>query len=118
MNAAVRLTRRGFAAGAAAGGLTIGVFLRRARAAGANAPMGVPNEPGPFRPDAFIRIDTAGKTTLVMPQVEMGQGVYTSLAAVLAEELDADWANVTLEAAPPPSSRPTMSRSRITKTSP
>ena len=34
---------------------------------------------GKFAPNAFIRIDEAGKTTLVMPQVEMGQGVYTSI---------------------------------------
>lgn len=56
---------------------------------------------GEFSPNAFIRIDGAGKTTLVMPQVEMGQGIYTAVAMILAEELDADFARVTLEAAPP-----------------
>jgi isoquinoline 1-oxidoreductase beta subunit len=56
---------------------------------------------GKFAPNAFIRIDTTGKTTLVMPQVEMGQGVYTSIAMILAEELDADLAQVTLQHAPP-----------------
>src|SRR6266851_8751539 len=54
-----------------------------------------------FAPNAFIRIDHAGKTTLVMPQVEMGQGVYTAVAMILADELDADFAAVTLEHAPP-----------------
>src|SRR6266853_913020 len=54
-----------------------------------------------FAPNAFIRIDPAGKTTLVMPQVEMGQGVYTSVAMILAEELDADYQQVVLEHAPP-----------------
>jgi isoquinoline 1-oxidoreductase subunit beta len=54
-----------------------------------------------FAPNAFIRIEPSGRTTLVMPQVEMGQGVYTSLALILAEELDADYAQVTLEHAPP-----------------
>jgi isoquinoline 1-oxidoreductase beta subunit len=34
---------------------------------------------GPFAPDAFIRIDRAGKVTLIMPQAEMGQGVYTAM---------------------------------------
>jgi isoquinoline 1-oxidoreductase beta subunit len=57
-------------------------------------------QPGGFAPNAFIRIDPAGKTTLVMPQVEMGQGVYTSVAMILAEELDADFAKVKLEHAP------------------
>src|ERR1700730_13112186 len=68
-----------------------------------------PNEPvqppdateGKFAPNAFICIDRAGHTTLVMPQVEMGQGVYTAIAMILAEELDADFPHVTLEHAPP-----------------
>src|SRR6266446_2464119 len=67
-----------------------------------------PNEPvqpaddttGKFAPNAFIRIDEAGHTKLVMPQVEMGQGIYTAVAMILAEELDADFAQVTLEHAP------------------
>jgi isoquinoline 1-oxidoreductase beta subunit len=74
-----------------------------------NLPAHAVNEPeqppdstaGKFAPDAFIRIDHAGKTTLVMPQVEMGQGVYTAVAMILAEELDADFGQVTLEHAPP-----------------
>jgi isoquinoline 1-oxidoreductase beta subunit len=56
---------------------------------------------GKFAPNAFIRIDETGKTTLVMPQVEMGQGIYTALAMILAEELDADYAQVVLQHAPP-----------------
>src|ERR1019366_4650094 len=72
-----------------------------AEAAVPNVSQGVPIEPGPFSPNAFIRIDSAGKTTLVMPQVEMGQGVFTSISMILAEELDADWNNVAVEAAPP-----------------
>jgi isoquinoline 1-oxidoreductase beta subunit len=56
---------------------------------------------GKFAPNAFIRIDPAGKTTLVMPQVEMGQGIYTAVAMILAEELDADYPQVVLEHAPP-----------------
>jgi isoquinoline 1-oxidoreductase beta subunit len=55
---------------------------------------------GKFAPDAFIRIDRSGRTTLVMPQVEMGQGVYTAIAMILAEELDADFNKVLLEHAP------------------
>lgn len=56
---------------------------------------------GKFAPNAFIRIDETGRTVLMMPQVEMGQGVYTSIAMILAEELDADWAKVSVLHAPP-----------------
>lgn len=56
---------------------------------------------GKFAPNAFIRIDETGRTILIMPQVEMGQGTYTSISAVLAEELDADWGKVEVQHAPP-----------------
>jgi isoquinoline 1-oxidoreductase subunit beta len=55
----------------------------------------------PFSPNAFIRIDRAGNVVLTIPQVEMGQGIYTSLAMILAEELDAAFDRVSVEAAPP-----------------
>src|SRR5260370_29091739 len=54
-----------------------------------------------FAPDACIRIDHSGKTTLVMAQVEMGQGVYTAVAMSLGDELDADFSQVALLHAPP-----------------
>ena len=54
-----------------------------------------------FVANAFIRIDKSGKTTLVIPQAEMGQGIYTAIAMIIAEELDADLAQVVLEHAPP-----------------
>src|SRR5947207_9172936 len=57
--------------------------------------------PAPFAPNAFIRVATDGGITLIMPQVEMGQGIYTAVAMILAEELDADFSKVTLEHAPP-----------------
>src|SRR5882757_7238677 len=55
---------------------------------------------GKFAPNAFIRIEENGRTTLVMPQVEMGQGIYTGVATILAEELDADLSSIVLEHAP------------------
>ena len=68
----------------------------------ANEPEQAPDgTAGQFAPNAFIRIDHSGKTTLVMPQVEMGQGIYTAVAMILAEELDADFSQVVLEHAPP-----------------
>ena len=94
-----QVSRRHVLTGSLAGGFLLAFHL----------PLRAANEPtqppdvtdGKFAPNAFIRIDAAGKTTLVMPQVEMGQGVYTAVAMILAEELDADFAQVTLEHAPP-----------------
>ena len=54
-----------------------------------------------FAPNAFIRVAGDGKITLIMPQVEMGQGTYTSVSMILADEMDADWAQVTVDHAPP-----------------
>jgi isoquinoline 1-oxidoreductase beta subunit len=67
-----------------------------------NEPVQPADHPdGQFTPSAFIRSDKAGKTTLVIPQAEMGQGVYTAIAMILAEELDADFAQVAITHAPP-----------------
>src|SRR5690348_6822253 len=85
---------------AAGGGLLLGFYTPFADAA-ASAANAAPATGRSFAPDAFIRIDRAGKITLVMPQVEMGQGVYTSLSMILAEELDAAFPMVEVEAAPP-----------------
>src|SRR5260370_4829454 len=54
-----------------------------------------------FAPNAFIRISRDGVVTMVMPMVEMGQGIYTSMATLLAEELEVDLNRVRLEHAPP-----------------
>jgi isoquinoline 1-oxidoreductase beta subunit len=51
--------------------------------------------------DAFIRIDRAGRVTLIMHKVEMGQGTYTSMPMLLAEELEVDLDHIQLEPAPP-----------------
>ncbi|MGC1596170.1 MAG: molybdopterin cofactor-binding domain-containing protein, partial [Candidatus Acidiferrales bacterium] len=47
-----------------------------------------------IEPNAFITIGPSGEVRLVITRSEMGQGVRTSLAMILAEELDADWARV------------------------
>src|SRR5580692_8204505 len=92
-------SRRAVVKAGLAGGLVLALHLPL-RAA--NEPEQPPDNPaGQFAPNAFIRIDHAGKTTLVMPQVEMGQGVYTAISMILAEELDADFSKVALEHAPP-----------------
>jgi len=94
-NEAAALSRRMLLKAAAGGGLLLGFQVPLARAA--DAPAGG----GAFAPNAFIRIDRLGQITLIMPQVEMGQGVYTSHAMILAEELDARFDRVAVDAAPP-----------------
>jgi isoquinoline 1-oxidoreductase beta subunit len=65
---------------------------RRALAVGPN--------PAVFAPNAFLRIGADGSVTIIAKHLEMGQGSYTGIATVLAEELDADWAKVRVESAP------------------
>jgi isoquinoline 1-oxidoreductase subunit beta len=95
----LRPSRREFIKSAAATGFLLAFYVP-ARAV--NEPEQVPDDTkGKFAPNAFIRIDKTGMTTLVMPQVEMGQGIYTGVAMILAEELDADVSKIVLEHAPP-----------------
>jgi isoquinoline 1-oxidoreductase beta subunit len=90
-------SRRGFlqAGAAAGGGLMLSLSLpfanHEAEAADADG----------FTPNAFIRIGTDGQIVLTMPYVEMGQGTYTSIAMLIAEELEVDLKQVRLEHAPP-----------------
>src|SRR4030088_1494077 len=94
------VSRRVLLSGGLAGGFLLALHLPL-QALAANEPGQPPDDTsGKFAPNAFIRIDSAGKTTLVMPQVEMGQGIYTGVAMILAEELDADFSSVVLEHAP------------------
>src|SRR5216683_4767061 len=91
------LSRRRFvqAGAAAGGGLMLSVSLPFANgSAGAAAGDG-------FAPNAFIRIDGDGQIVLTMPYVEMGQGTYTSIPMLIAEELEVDLKQVRVEHAPP-----------------
>lgn len=107
------LTRRTFlkVSFTAGGGLLIGSYLEGCTmpqpsptTAPTQAPTPVPTstvvpEP-PFEPNLFVRIDADGSVTLTIHRSEMGQGVRTALAMILAEELEADWARVRVEQAP------------------
>jgi isoquinoline 1-oxidoreductase beta subunit len=93
-------SRRALLGGGMAGALVLAFHLP-AQAAGIEPDTAADDTRGKFAPNAFIRIDHTGVTTLVMPQVEMGQGVYTSIAMILAEELDAAYDQIVLEHAPP-----------------
>jgi len=78
----------------AGGGLLIGFYLPIGKEAPAAMPAGV------FAPNAFVRIAPDETVTVVVNHSEMGQGVYTSLPMLLADELDADWTKVRFEPAP------------------
>ena len=54
-----------------------------------------------FMPNTFIRIGGDGQVILTMPYVEMGQGTYTSISMLIAEELEVDLEQVRLDRAPP-----------------
>jgi len=85
------LLRAGVALG---GGLLVGFrWPAGARAA-------APGPAGDFAPSAWVRIAPDGRVTVIVNKAEMGQGVCTSLAMLLAEELDADWSRVGFEFAP------------------
>jgi len=85
------------ASAASTGGLLLGWFQAGPRVAAAAA-KGASTE---FAPNAFIRIGKDGRVTLIMCQVEMGQGTYTSMSMLLAEELEVGLDQVKLEHAPP-----------------
>jgi isoquinoline 1-oxidoreductase beta subunit len=78
------------------GGLMLGCYLPHGKhIEEASAESG-----GTFMPNAFIRIGSDGKVTIIVNKSEMGQGVYTSLPMLVAEELEVDWTKIKVEAAP------------------
>ena len=91
------LSRRRFLQGGA--GLTLG-FCLPVMAAAAAGKSGVTAAPaGSFEPNAFLRIGADNSVTVMSKHLEMGQGTYTGLATILADELDADWKHVRVEGA-------------------
>lgn len=97
---AFQTTRRGFLKGGA--GLALAIVAPTVALAEVGGPghAGSAMVDGEFSPNAFLRIGTDGTVTVVSKHLEMGQGVYTGLATLVAEELDADWSRVTVEGAP------------------
>src|SRR5215468_4462557 len=92
------ISRRTFLASSAVagGGLLLGGVFRPSLALAAKSNAGGE----PIALNAWVRIGTDDIVTLIVSQAEMGQGVLTTLAAVLAEELGADWKRVRLENSP------------------
>src|SRR5882762_5915852 len=95
-----RLSRRQLlSVGAAAGGGFLIGWHRdpRPRVLAAAGPA----TPAAFAPNAFLRIGRDGRVTVIVCQVEMGQGTYTSMPMLLAEELEVGLDQVQIEHAPP-----------------
>src|SRR5256885_12067674 len=92
---------------AAGGGLLLGYRVEGGqRAASTAATASTPGAISPgFAPNAFIRIGPDGAITLIMPQVEMGQGTYTSMPMLLAEKVAVAPDQIRLEHAPPDDKR-------------
>jgi isoquinoline 1-oxidoreductase subunit beta len=78
----------------AGGGLVIALYLPPANRVAAQQTA------ASFAPNAFLRIGPDDSVTMIVNHSEMGQGVYTALPMLVAEELDADWSKVRVESAP------------------
>ena len=81
-------------------------FIKIAAGTGVGLIIGVELSPTPakavaaFAPNPFVRIAPDNTVTVIIKHLEMGQGTYTGLSTILAEELDADWSQVRAESAP------------------
>jgi isoquinoline 1-oxidoreductase subunit beta len=98
MTEIVNLSRRRFlkTSALAGGGLVLGVCLPKLRSSARAADEKVRS----FAANAFVRVGTDDWVTVVVNHSEMGQGPYTSIPMLVAEEMDADWSKVRFEAAP------------------
>jgi len=90
MNTIVNVSRRDFLKGS--GALVLGVALPASSFAQIKGQT--------FTPNAFVRIGTDNTVTVIVKHLEMGQGTYTGLPTLVAEELDADWPQIRAEGAP------------------
>ena len=102
--AGLSVTRRAFLQKSAqvGGGLTLALMIPGCAEDQTEAPQ---SEALLFEANAFVSIGTDNKVTVIIKHVEMGQGAYTGLATLVAEELDADWDQVFTESAPADSQR-------------
>ncbi|HAV74478.1 MAG TPA: twin-arginine translocation pathway signal protein, partial [Limnobacter sp.] len=102
MSIVTKVSRRDFLKAGA--GLTLAVsipsvFANNKLKAGGPGLAGSAVEAGNFAPNAFVTIGSDNTVTVISKHLEMGQGVYTGLATLVAEELDADWSTVKVEGA-------------------
>ena len=94
MNEIINLSRRDFLQKSTilSSSLLLGLYLPQKGQAKSHADV--------FAPNAFLRIDRTGAVTFMLNKAEMGQGVYTSLPVILAEELECRWQDIRVEHAP------------------
>lgn len=101
----VNVSRRRFLKTAAAASVIAGTGLTLGfRLDDASAQTATPAAPAPD-PNAFVRIGRDNSVTVISKHLEMGQGSYTGLATLVAEELDAAWEQVKVEGAPADATR-------------
>ena len=98
MNSIKPLSRRGFLQGSAwlGGGLVVAFVIPGAH----RFASGAENQGKVFAPNAFLRIGNDDSVTVLLGHSEMGQGIWTGLTMLIAEELDADWSKIRVEHAP------------------
>ena len=100
----INVSRRDFlVAGLNAGvGLTLGLSLPALAKMGEAGPglAGSEKAAAALAPNAFVRIGSDDKVTVIAKHLEMGQGAHTGMATLIAEELDARWSQISIIAAP------------------
>jgi isoquinoline 1-oxidoreductase beta subunit len=79
-------------------GLVLGLCLPAPSARAQSRASATPSVP--FAPNAFVRVASDDTVTVLIKHIEFGQGTFTGLATLVAEEMDADWAQVRTEHAP------------------
>src|SRR6202171_6140900 len=104
MDAWKDVNRRQFfkASAGGAAGLVIGFYLRGRSVLGLTQAQEAPAAAAPklLSPNAFLRIGSDESVTVLLAHSEMGQGIWTTLPMLLAEELECDWSKVRVEHAP------------------
>jgi isoquinoline 1-oxidoreductase beta subunit len=98
MNSTPPLSRRGFLKGSAllGSGLVVAFVIPGAH----RFALGAENQGNIFAPNAFLRIGNDNSVTVLLGHSEMGQGIWTGLTMLIAEELDADWSKIRVEHSP------------------
>jgi isoquinoline 1-oxidoreductase beta subunit len=99
--ASFKLSRRKFLVAGAlvGGGFAVGYGFLRSGEPGHAALTATTNE-GEIALNAWVKVDELGHVTVAIPRSEMGQGIYTALAMLVAEEMDANFDEVSAEQAP------------------